>query len=59
MQIVNINSLAVNIFDDLVNNEVLLFYYGELDFQITNQIILNTQKKLKEKSISKINNNAI
>jgi len=48
MRIVNKNSLAANIFDDLLNNDVLLFYYGELEFAITNQIIWNFSQKLKE-----------
>jgi hypothetical protein len=53
MQIINKNTLAANIFDDLFNNDVLLFYYGQLDFDITNQIIKNLSERLKAQNISR------
>ena len=52
MQLLNINSLAANVFGDLLNNDILLFYFGELNFETTNQIIKNIGKNLKELNVS-------
>lgn len=59
MRIININTLATNIFEDLLNNDILMFYYGEIDFDITNQIIKKLDRKLKEKCLDKKNYNKI
>ncbi|GEM_PF-2904587 len=52
MQILNKNTLATNIFNQLLNNEVYISYYGTLDFSITNELINNVVDRLKKDSIS-------
>ena len=53
MRIVNKNSIARNIFDDLYNNQVLLTYFGALDYGVTNQMIKHLAGSLAKDNLSK------
>lgn len=53
MRIRNKSNIASEVFDDLINNNVELSYFGSLDFGISNQLITHLKKKLERIGLNK------
>ena len=51
MKILSKRRLTLQVFEDLVNNEVLINYYGSLNFDLANYLIENLKLSLKKSDV--------
>ena len=51
MKIISKRKLTLQVFEDLVNNEVLINYYGSLNFELASYLIENLKLSLKKTGV--------
>ena len=54
MKIVSKRKLTLQVFEDLVNNDVLINYYGSLNFDLASYLIENLKLSLKKTGVDEV-----